>query len=461
MQRMNRMRQRMTNLVWNDIAVPVVFTVFVVMRAFDRVINKRIADILGQPAYNNVYSNIVFPIGGLIGQGLLSLGYIAFMRYYHKVNKYDFWFYSPKWKYASNKGAYWQVPLLILALMQNLSNLTNGISTAFLSQNMQSILQNLNIPFCMCGALLFLNTRFFANHYIACCTIIMAAFVSLSVALTPDARLCSTHLSNFSAPSPTEGVYVCDSQSSLNSYKDGAGNIQSTSAVWYLIFILSVAIQAGSNVYQQYILQGPDLEIMWSSFWVCVWQVPLGLLLLMSMWIPTTSPGVPPHQTGEAITQALTCFFGSVPVSTIPGITQADVQICGGEGGMSAFEWFIVYSFFNISFNVLLMWLTKYLSTTWAQIATILCLDIAGLLSMSPALQGGSASYPTISEWMGYVLAGLGLWMYNLQDEVDRTTGITKCLIHQKSQEEDGMYASNIKVGVENPALITSAARLV
>jgi len=50
-----------------------------------------------------------------------------------------------------------------------------------------------------------------------------------------------------------------------------------------------------------------------------------------------------------------------------------------------------------VSFNVLLLWLTKRMSATWATIATVLCLDLTCLFSMSPVLLGDEAQPVTIS----------------------------------------------------------------
>ena len=75
---------------------------------------------------------------------------------------------------------------------------------------------------------------------------------------------------------------------------------------------------------------------------------------------------------------------------------------------------------FNASFNVLLLWLTKRMSATWATIATVLCLDLTALFSMSRALMGDEAHPVTLEQYLGLALAALAMWVYNLEGERDR-----------------------------------------
>jgi len=79
----------------------------------------------------------------------------------------------------------------------------------------------------------------------------------------------------------------------------------------------------------------------------------------------------------------------------------------------------VVYLLFNVSFNVLLLWLTKRMSATWATIATVLCLDLTCLFSMSPVLLGDEAQPVTFQQYLGLILAGVAMWTYNLRPERD------------------------------------------
>ena len=87
-------------------------------------------------------------------------------------------------------------------------------------------------------------------------------------------------------------------------------------------------------------------------------------------WIPLPPPAdvQTPSGVPSYLSRTMTCFFGHVPVNATGGMLLAGDEACAASGG-SAFVWFLVYLLFNVSFNVLLLWLTKRMSATWAQIA--------------------------------------------------------------------------------------------
>ena len=72
-----------------------------------------------------------------------------------------------------------------------------------------------------------------------------------------------------------------------------------------------------------------------------------------------TSDGIP-HQVTPSV-----CNASEVSYSYNPGD-----GVCAAEGGSAAL-WFLIYILFNVVFNVLLLWLTKRMSATWAQIGTV------------------------------------------------------------------------------------------
>merc|ERR1711966_406439 len=109
---------------------------------------------------------------------------------------------------------------------------------------------------------------------------------------------------------------------------------------------------------------------------------------------------------------SVSCLLGNAP-------NPEDEGVCDAKGG-NALVWFLVYLVFNIFFNVLMLWLTKRMSATWATIATVLCLDLSSLFSMSKALMGDEAAPLTVQQYMGLILAGIAMWVYNLKPEVDK-----------------------------------------
>jgi hypothetical protein len=97
-----------------------------------------------------------------------------------------------------------------------------------------------------------------------------------------------------------------------------------------------------------------------------------------------------------------TCFWGEAPTDNIQD------QACASAGG-SAAVWFGVYLLFNVLFNVLMLWLTKEMSATWATIGTVLCLDLTSLFSMSKTLLGDEAEPVTLEQYVHEHLTGCEL----------------------------------------------------
>lgn len=186
---------------------------------------------------------------------------------------------------------------------------------------------------------------------------------------------------------------------------------------------------------------------MYASLWAGNWQILWGLLLFPINFIPLPSPAphYAPAEMGSYLNKTFVCFLGTVRkqleplrrAMTLHQLTAASPlavcaschtlqaptnstgdSACASPGG-SAAVWFCAYLLFNVSFNVLLLWLTKRMSATWATIATVLCLDLTSLFSMSRALMGDEAHPVTLEQYLGLVIAALAMWVYNLQPERD------------------------------------------
>jgi len=173
-----------------------------------------------------------------------------------------------------------------------------------------------------------------------------------------------------------------------------------------------------SNCYKQKCLKSVDLEVMYATLWGGWWQILWGLVLFPFNWLGF--PDISQQSADQMPTFAartMTCFFGDVPAPSAR-FNRANDLACDAPGG-SAASWFCLYLLFNVAFNVLFLWLTKRMSATWASIATVLCLDLTALLSMSKALMGEEATPVTFQQYLALVLAGVAMWVYNLKDEVD------------------------------------------
>ena len=445
---MNRGLAWVQRLRWLDVAVPVVFTFYFVMRAVDRIFNTRIAQILSSPVYLTVYSQVIFPVGLMLMQMLLSVGYVLLMRYWFKNQEYGLGFFSPRSKLASTNGAYPQYLLCLFIVGDVISNLLSTWGSASLDQTVQNLLMQLALLFIVLFSMIFLGTRYKMVHYIACVLVVMSTLVAITTQVMFEGETLGSM--GCAVPNPLYDLST-PLVAPIGSYEvssDPPVYAQST-ILYFALFALSTIPLAGSNVFKQWCLadvgkRHGELDVMYASLFSSYWQTLFSLALIPVMWVPFPNvTQVLPSQTGQAIGDAFTCFFGGAPA----GATLEDQALCTQVGGSAAF-WFLIYSIFNMSFNISLCWLTKYLSSSWTQVANVAVLVLSSLLSMSPALQGARAHPITYEEGMGMVIGIIALWAYSVEDE--RSKDGTKMYLIERKKDED-TAATNVRtVDVED-----------
>eukprot|EP00660_Eupelagonema_oceanica_P006717 gene6717-21914_t len=128
---------------------------------------------------------------------------------------------------------------------------------------------------------------------------------------------------------------------------------------------------------------------------------------------PATNQSIPDHNTqapsslGTDLADAWTCFSGTNPSGS--GVTSCDSE--------PAWLWFVVYLAFNLFFNLLLLWLTKYLSATWATIGTVLCGNLYGVFNQWEVIGGKGYEIMTAEQWLALIYSSMAMWVYNIADE--------------------------------------------
>jgi len=415
-----RIREAKARLTWDNCSLAVVFSLFVVMRAADRVFSKRVADRMAN--YQLMYYNVLWPIGVQVMQVLVCAGWVLYHRYRVGDKRYGWSFFLPGASIATVAGtAYPQWRLALFSFWDQLNAVITGIPSPYISQNDQGIMTNFVIIWTVLISMWYLNTRYAQEHILGCVLIFMSGLVSIVV--------------NLQTNDPPLGEYAA-----------AGGTLQQSSPMWYVIYVLGTLPAGISNCYKQKCLKSVDLEVMYASLWSGFWQILWGLLMFPINWVPMPEPASsnPPEKTGEFLARAWTCFWGEVPmdaggVAYIPSTNVSVIkthsfescnattiewnyspgdEVCAGGDGSAAL-WFVVYIMFNVAFNVLLLWLTKRMSGTWAQIGTVLCLDLASIFSQFRFLMGSEAEDLTLQQWFGLILAGIAMWVYNLKDEVD------------------------------------------
>lgn len=373
-------------------AVKVVFTVFVLMRAMDRVFLKDIQNALTLPKFNLVWANILWPFAIQIMTVIMMCGYIGLQRYQGN-NQYTWRFFLPGNAAASSMGA---VPLYQLALFSLGDQLNAAISappSTYLSLPVQSVMTNSIIVWMAIIGFFWIGSRFMQSHYLG----IILVVVSILVQLAPQ----------------------MNDLASFSQYTDNHGHIIQLQigamVLWYSMFFVSTLPGAVGNVYKQKILQSMDMDVWYATWWSGNFQIMWGWLCIPLMWIQLPgSEALAPSETFTVIGQTLSCFAGNVPEGLSPADTLT-AQSCASSP--PPYFWVIFYLSFNISFNICLLYLTKRMSAVWAQIATVMCLNLCSIFSQFHFLMGDGAKLMSFSDYLGLIIASMALWAYNMVPE--------------------------------------------
>jgi len=328
---------------------------------------------------------------------------VLYHRFHLKDKRYGLSFFLPGATIASACGAFPQIRLAMFSFWDQLNALVTGLPAPFIDLTSQGLMSNTVVIWTMIISFFYLGTRFHQEHYIGCALIIMSGLAAITVELQTN--------------SPPLGTY--------NDPVSGAQKL--SSPLWYMIYLVGTVPSGISNCYKQKCLKSVDLEVMYASLWSGYWQIFWGLLLFPVNWIPLPSPAPvnKPAETLHFLGRSWACFTGRVPEDA-DGMPYLESDAACASPGGSAATWFMVYLLFNVSFNVLLLWLTKRMSGTWAQVATVICLDVASLFSQFKFLLGNEAVELHVEQYFGLILAALALWVYNLKDEENRDGSLVK-----------------------------------
>ena len=162
------------------------------------------------------------------------------------------------------------------------------------------------------------------------------------------------------------------------------------------------------------ILQARDVDVWFATFWSGNWQILWGIACIPTMWLPLPGQDTPsPRSFFQDLADTISCMAGNLP--------QAGDENC--QTSPTGWFWAGFYFFFNLAFNICLLFLTKSQSANWAQIATVLCLNLCSFLSQFKFLMGDAAEPMNYFDYMALALASLALWCYNLQKEDVRRLG--------------------------------------
>jgi len=378
-------------------AVAIVFVIFVTFRAADRVFLKVVSNDLNKGSYNLIWSNIIWPVAIQFMTICMIMGYILVQRCMGN-REYDLKFFLPGNPQASARGP---VPILQLALFSIGDQLNAALSSPaspFVSQAIQSVMTNAILIWMAIIAYFWIRARFHQVHYVGMALVMMACMVQLSQKFSTND--CS----------PT-GMENDECFSSYHSPLDGGKYVKLTVGamiLWYSLFFVSTIPAAVGNVYKQKVLQGMDVDVFYATWWSGNFQVLWGWLCIPLMWIPLPGQStISPAETLSAFWDTLACFGGAMP--------HPDDGTC--HTSPPPWLYLIVYLLFNLSFNMAFLWLTKRISAAWAQVATVLCLGLCNIFSTMKFIMGDSAQPLSLNDWLGIIIVGIALWVYNLESE--------------------------------------------
>jgi hypothetical protein len=382
-------------------AVPIVFTIFVVFRAMDRVFLKAVNNALKATAFNLAFGNIIWPFAMLIVTFFMVFFYVLLQR--RQGNKqYDCSFFLLGNKNASSMGPIPTYMLALFSLGDQLNAALSSPASAFVSQAIQSVFTNFIIVFMAIIGFFWIKVRFKACHYVG----MSLVFVATLVQFTP---YIINNDCNWTSPNPKEDVTCFAAYHSPEHGGEWIKMTAGTMAFFYILFIVSTIPAAVSNVYKQKVLQGVDADIFYVTWWSGFFQLLWGWICIPLMWIPLPGqPTLPPQDTFTAIGQTLQCIAGHDPTGDNPSCTE----------GTPPWIYVILYFTFNATFNLCITWLIKRISAMWVQVATVLCLNLCNIFSSMKLIMGSSAQPLTGWDWAGALVVSGALWVYNMQPEV-------------------------------------------
>jgi hypothetical protein len=333
------------------------------------------------PSYGSALMNLYWPFFVQIMTAAISIGYVLKLRFVNKDQRYGLSWLLPWSPLASTQGRVPFYSIVLFAFFDQLNAAITAIPQIWLPEAMQTALTNTVVFWTALIAYFYLGSRFKQVHYAGCLLVMIAVIVGMSVELQQGGL-----------PQPTAA--------------DGSTIEVSVGVMllMYVIYLIGVIPSGMSNCYKQKVLKEFDMNCMWASWWSGNMQIFMGWFCFMISWLPYPVPGgghntQSPLTLGSDLADSWTCFTGSNPKPS------EDSSCTTG----TAWAWFIVYLAFNVFFNLLMLWLTKYLSATWASIGNILCGDLYGVFGQFGIFSGTGTKVMPLEQWLALILSSIAM----------------------------------------------------
>lgn len=243
------------------------------------------------------------------------------------------------------------------------SGTLGAIAGAFCPGELQTLLNQSNIPITMVLSYIFIGSVFGKFQIWGSCLILIGAVVASS-----------------------------------NFLERSQGNVNVSSAST-LLYVLSVIPGSMSNVYKDVKMKSEDLDEIHTSTMVSYYQVLIGFLFLPLMSLPLLG-GLSAGDMALQITDGYQCMLGNNPVPDM-------------DCSNAAFYLFL-YITVNFVYNLLVLVMTKRGSAVLLVMAGALSLPVTNIAFSIPAIMGPLDVEPlTIGDLVGLVLVALGFLTYS------------------------------------------------
>ena len=336
------------------------FWSYVLCRSLDRIwFNRWMKEM---PSYSWLNTAILFPIGVNFCMWC-CLFYYRVIKNSIPKSKRDF----PLWRLA------------VIASQDSLNSIIAGFATPFLTVSMQNVLQQSVLIFVMIASYIWLKRRYLGSHYLGALLTIYGIMVSVM------------------------GIFNGDD---INVVVNGV--VVPISALYVMIFIVSNIPAAASYTLKEKALKKYDCNVYWFNAWIGLFQLLVGIATIPLVFIPMPEPAIviAPSELGGYLEEGFKCFCG---------ITSE-----GRDDNCSMpWFWWILYSVFNIGFNILMTMLFKEASAVYAIMAAGAVMIVSSIMSISEFLVGSSAQAIDVETTYSLIIVAISIFVYNYRPEKD------------------------------------------
>lgn len=289
-----------------------------------------------------------------------------------------------------------QYKFAIMGLFDTSFNVFSTFPIQHLGGDLANVLSQTILPINMIGSYIFLKTRFKKVHYWGALLVIYGIMVKLSDSIGTPA------------------------------FSGAFG--------WIVLAVLSNIPSAASNVYKETGLKADDLDIWYANAWIGVWQLLWGLLTVWTIFIPAfvaPHPRISVSELPKFVSDANKCFFGS-SVDLTDNSTAFEID-CVDNGN----EWiadtatcrvdcdvngtpisvFCIYIIFNLTYNVLALYVFKKGSSVLFVVANAVRLPLVDALNSVKFVSG--VARETIGKYDYFALFALVMAIFVYYSEPD------------------------------------------